>query len=144
MIVLDTTVLVYAVGTEHPLRAPCRGLIELARDGVVRLTTTVEVIQEFAHVRSRRRPRQDVADIARVYAIGLAPLVSPAAEELLDGLWLFARSPGLGPFDAVLAATAQRRGWTLASADRTFAGVEGLSLLDPASASFLSEARETG
>jgi predicted nucleic acid-binding protein len=35
-------------------------------------------------------------------------------------------SEGLGPFDAVLAATARRRGRALASADRSFGTVEGL------------------
>lgn len=27
MIVLDTTILLYAVGAEHALRAPCRGVV---------------------------------------------------------------------------------------------------------------------
>lgn len=34
LIVLDTSVLVYAVGTEHPLRHPCRRLIAAIGDGV--------------------------------------------------------------------------------------------------------------
>ena len=33
MIVLDTTVLVYATGAEHPLRSPCRALIEAVTAG---------------------------------------------------------------------------------------------------------------
>ncbi|MGH7759300.1 MAG: hypothetical protein ACREN7_08310, partial [Candidatus Dormibacteria bacterium] len=36
VIVLDTTLLVYALGEEHTLRAPSRGLLELIRDGEVR------------------------------------------------------------------------------------------------------------
>ena len=44
MIVLDTTVLVYSVGSDHPLRAPCRSLIEAIGDGEIAATTTVEVI----------------------------------------------------------------------------------------------------
>ena len=55
MIVLDTTVLVYAKGIDHPLRQPCRKLIDLIADGRIEATTTVEVIQEFVHVRARRR-----------------------------------------------------------------------------------------
>lgn len=31
MIVLDTTILVYAVGTDHPHRGPTRALVELVR-----------------------------------------------------------------------------------------------------------------
>ena len=65
MIVLDTTVLIYAVGSEHPLREPCRGLVEAITDGRVEATTTVEVIQEFVHVRARRRGGADAAERGR-------------------------------------------------------------------------------
>ena len=61
MIVLDTTVLVYAVGAEHPLRDPSRELVGAIADGVIEATTTIEVVQEFVHVRARRRDRQDAA-----------------------------------------------------------------------------------
>jgi predicted nucleic acid-binding protein len=141
MILLDTTILVYATGEEHPLRAPCRGLLELVRDEVVQATTTVEVVQEFAHVRARRRPRADAAERAREYARGLSPLVRPEEEDLFDGLDLFERTSDLGPFDAVLAATAARRRWPLASADKSFQRVDRLKWLDPSSPDFVNVAR---
>ncbi len=53
MIVVDTTLLVYAVGTEHPLRDPSRKLIDAVAAGRVDATTTIEVIQEFV---ARVRP----------------------------------------------------------------------------------------
>jgi predicted nucleic acid-binding protein len=86
VIVLDTTVLVYAVGAEHPLRAPSRGLVELVRDGSVLATTTLEVIQEFAHARARRRPRADAAARAREFAgiKGLNHLDPSSASFLAD------------------------------------------------------------
>ncbi len=141
MIILDTTILVYAVGGEHPLRSPCRGLLELVRDGLVQVGTTVEVVQEFAHVRSRRRPRTEAAERAREYARGFAPLLQPEEEDLFAGLKLFEVSGDLGPFDAVLAAAARRRGWALASADRSFGQVDGLAYLDPSSPTFLNQIR---
>ncbi|MGH9171978.1 MAG: type II toxin-antitoxin system VapC family toxin [Acidimicrobiales bacterium] len=141
MIVLDTTILVYAVGADHPLRAPARALVELVRDGGLRATTTIEVVQEFAHVRARRRPRAEAAARARAYAVGLSPLVLPEQEEVLEGLDLFGGSESLGPFGAVLAATARRRGWALASADRSFGKVDGLIYLNPASTGFLDQVR---
>jgi predicted nucleic acid-binding protein len=55
MIVLDTTVLVYAKGAAHPLRDPCRRLLAAIIEREVQATTTVEAIQEFVHVRARRR-----------------------------------------------------------------------------------------
>lgn len=141
MILLDTMVLVYAVGGEHPLRAPCRGLVGQVRDRLVRATTTVEVIQEFTHIRARRRSRHEAAGGAREYATGLGPLLRPDDEDLFDGLALFEASATLGMFDAVLAASARRRGWGLASADQAFGQIEGLEYLDPASPSFLDDAR---
>lgn len=144
MILLDTTILIYAVGVEHPLRAPARALLSMVRDGTVRATTTIEVIQEFAHVRSYRRSRADAASLAKEYGVALSPLVRPEEEDLVDGLDLFSASSALGAFDAVLAGTARRRNWPLASADRLFAQVEGLSLLNPSSAGFLDEVRAAG
>ncbi len=124
---LDTTVLVYAVGGEHELRDPARALVAAAADGSFRATTTPEAIQEFAHVRSRRRDRSDAAAIAGGYADLFSPLLEVGESDLRDGLQLFERVPALGSFDAVLAATALRAGATaLVSADRSFAAVAGL------------------
>ena len=139
MIVFDTTVLVYAVGAEHPLRDPCRDAVALVRDGDLRATTTVEVIQEFAHVRSKRRTRQDAAALARAYAAGLGPLLVVEEDDLYDGLSRFRRSKSLGAFDAVLAAAAVRKGWGLASTDRAFRHVRDLVHFDPASPTFLED-----
>lgn len=144
MILLDTTILVHALGDEHRLRAPSRALVGMVRDGAVRASTTVEVIQEFAHVRSRRRPRAEAAARAREYALGLGPLARPDEDDLRRGLDLFQASGDLGPFDAVLAATAIGREWALASADRAFAQVDGLAYLDPALPAFLDDVRAAG
>ncbi|CAN5151134.1 type II toxin-antitoxin system VapC family toxin [soil metagenome] len=121
MIVLDTTVLVYAVGAHHPLREPCRDLISAIAAGRLSATTTVEVVQEFTHVRARRRDREDAARLARDYVDVLAPLLVVGEEDLQEGLRLFTRSDRLGAFDAVLAATASRAGAAaIISADAAF------------------------
>lgn len=133
LIVLDTSVLVYAVGSEHPLRQPCRQLIA-AVDDRLDPTTTVEVIQEFAHVRARRRTRADAATLARSFAVAFAPLLVPTSAELVEGLALFEECRGLDSFDAVLAATSLARGAdALVSADPAFSEVPGLTHLDPLS-----------
>jgi predicted nucleic acid-binding protein len=110
VILLDTTILVYAVSTDDALRASCRELLGMVADGDVRAATTIEVIQEFTHVRARRRSRTDAAALARQYAIGLSPVIRPD-DDLLAGLDLFVDYMDLGAFDAVLAATALRQGW---------------------------------
>lgn len=132
MIVLDTTVLVYSVGTEHPLRDPCRELLVAVADGQVTATTTAEVIQEFVHVRARRRGRFDASQLANDYLELLTPLITVTAQDLRAGLALFKRNEGLGAFDAVLTATAQAHQATaLVSADRAFSAVSDLEHIVP-------------
>jgi predicted nucleic acid-binding protein len=135
MIVLDTTVLVYAKGEDHPLRDPCRELIAAIADGQIEASTTVEVIQEFVHVRARRRDRTDAAALGSDYADLLSPLLIVSDEHLQQGLALFTQTQKLGAFDAVLAAAARSTGsTTLVSADTAFASVPGLSHCIPDSA----------
>jgi predicted nucleic acid-binding protein len=93
-------------------------------------------------VRARRRSREDAAAVARSAAIGLSPLAHPEFEDLMDGLELFQTTERLGALDAVLAASARRQGWAIASADSAFEAVQGLRHLNPASPTFLEDARE--
>jgi len=132
VILLDTTVLAYAVGSDHPLRDPCRRLLEAHADARIEATTTVEVIQEFAHIRARRQGRDDAVRLARRYAAAFDLLVT-TPEDLDHGLELFERHPALGAFDAVLAAVAMDRGAdALVSADGAFGAVAGLPWIEPA------------
>jgi predicted nucleic acid-binding protein len=132
VIVIDTTVLVYAVGAEHPLSEPCRALIGAVAEGRVEATTTVEVIQEFVHVRARRRGRADAAARGRELARLLGPLLAAGEAELALGLELFERHEDLGAFDAILAATTKLSGAdALVSADRAFASLPGITHIDP-------------
>ncbi|MBA2444795.1 MAG: type II toxin-antitoxin system VapC family toxin [Nocardioidaceae bacterium] len=122
MIVVDTTVLVYAVGSEHAYRDPSRSLMEAIGSGAIRATTSVEVIQEFAHVRACRRGRADARRLATAYADLFGPLATTTERHLRTGLDWWDRHKAIGAFDAVLAAVAQDLGATaLISSDRAFA-----------------------
>jgi predicted nucleic acid-binding protein len=132
MIVLDTTVLLYAVGAEHPLREPCRRVVTACGAGRIAGATTIMVLQEFTHFRARRRPRTDATALARAYA-GLLEMVETRPDDLNLALDLFCQHPALGAFDAVLAATAlNHAAEALISADRAFGTVPGLPWVDPA------------
>lgn len=145
MILVDTSVLVYALGDDHRLQQPCRRLVELVAGGTIRATTTVEAVQEFVHVRARRRPRGDAAQYGRAYATLFAPLVEPTAADLVRGLAVFEQHDALGAFDAVLAATAQRVSeGAIASADGGFRTVDLLRVLDPADDRFEEALLELG
>src|SRR5581483_86611 len=122
MIVLDTTVLVYAKGDRHRFRDPCRELVAAAGEGRIEATTTAEVIQEFAHVRARRRGREDAAALAHGFVELFSPLLTVDAAAVAAGIELFRREAALGAFDAVLLAAAGRAGArAIVSADAAFA-----------------------
>lgn len=132
MIILDTTVLVYAKGSAHPFREPCRRLIDKIADGRLEAATTVEVIQEFVHVRAQRRKRSDAATLGCDYIDLLAPLLTVTDEHLRRGLSLFESNERLGVFDAVLAAAAiDVDASALVSANGTFAEIAGLPHVIP-------------
>jgi uncharacterized protein len=137
LILLDTTILVYAIGSEHPAREPSRRLVEAIANSSVAATTTVEVIQEFVHVSSRRRSRTTAIEHARKYVTGLAPLLAAGQRELEHGLRLYERHERLGAFDAVLAATALAHDVdALVSVDHSFAAVPRLRHIAPGTPEF--------
>jgi uncharacterized protein len=125
-------VLAYAVGDQHALREPCRRILRAHGEGLLEATTTIEAIQEFTHIRARRRTRADAVAVARQYVVSLSPIMT-TAEDLKRGLELFERHRELGAFDAVLAAVAIEHGAkALVSADHAFASVPNLGWIDPA------------
>lgn len=135
MIVLDTTVLAYASGGEHPFREPTQRLVSAIGQGTVRATTTVEVIQEYAHVRARRHGRVEAAAQAERAADQLSPLLVVPESVLRNGLRLFGATTRLGSFDALLAAAALATGAdALVSADTAFGEVPGLTHVAPTAA----------
>jgi uncharacterized protein len=147
LIVVDTTVLVYAVGEDHPLRAPCRALLQAVGDGALRAGTTVEVVQEFAHIRGRRRGRADASSLAAKYVELFSPLLQADEGQLRSGLDLWTEQPSLGCFDAVLAAvalTTDER--VIASADAAFGAVPALHHVvpDEAGIAYLLKGRSRG
>ena len=131
MIVVDTTVLVYVLGDLHEFRDPCRRLVKaIERDEVV-ATTTVEAIQEFAHVRSKRRTREYAVRLSEAYVAMLSPLLVVEEADLRNGLSLFREHRELGSLDAVLAAAAQSIEAPLVSADSAFSVVDNLHHVVP-------------
>lgn len=105
-------------------------LIEAIANGRIQATTSVEVIQEFVHVRSRRRNREDAAGLGLAYADLLSPLLEVDRDHLVRGMRTYERTKRLGAFDAVLAAAALDTG-PLVSADSAFAEVPGLKAVLP-------------
>ena len=130
MLLTDTSVLVYATGEEHDLREPAVRFLRDVAENRVKATTTPEVLQEYAHVRGKRLDRPSALLQAERFAGLLAPLTVVSERDVLEGLRLWSASPAVGAFDAVVAAVAVARGWSVISSDRGFAQIEGLSWVD--------------
>ncbi|XVX20085.1 type II toxin-antitoxin system VapC family toxin [Actinomycetota bacterium] len=127
---VDPSVLLLAVGGEHPLREPCRALLTRAgRD--VRLHLSVEGGQEFLFHRLRR---SDPGEATRLFDL-LDRLVvwhDFDAEVLRSAVGLV-RSGQVRGRDAVHVATARSAGFdAIVSCDRDFDAVQGFRRIDPA------------
>ena len=134
MILLDANVLVYALGTPHPLQESSERVLEAIRDGRVRAGTIDAVYIEFLHAFSRRRPRALAAAAARAYVELLGPPLDIVVTDRELALDLFERHERLSPVDAVLAAVAARTEIeALVTPDADFGSVPEIRVLDPRS-----------
>ena len=109
MIFVDTNVLMYAVGREHPLRTEARAFFEdsLASNEV--LVTSAEVLQELLHayLRAGRLATLDSAlTLARARILTVWPL---EADDVDLARLLVDRHPGLGARDLLHVACCSRR-----------------------------------
>lgn len=127
---VDTSVLLTAVGGDHPDRAPCRSLVAAAADGRFRLHASVEAVQEFVFHRTRRVARDLAVRQTRKVSDGL--VLHPFDEDVLAQSLDLCERTGLRGRDAVHVATAQLAGFdTIVSLDSDFDGVSGIRLLHP-------------
>ena len=129
---VDTAVLMYAVGADHPLREPCRRILRRIADGELDATTSVEVVQEILHRFLALRRTTQGAEIATDALDLFAPLLPVTYAVMRRMPALVTRYPALGARDLVHVATCQHEGISeIISPDRGFDTVEGLARLDP-------------
>ena len=129
---VDPSVLLLAIGGEHPLKASSRDLLSAAARGELRLHLSVKGGQEFLFHRTRRvgaaaAAREfDALDMSVVWHDFTIDVLRVARD-------LVARGDVRGR-DAVHAATAMGAGFAaIVSADSDFDGIPGLARHDPAS-----------
>jgi len=131
---VDTAVLLYAVGGDHPQRADCRRIVAAAGTGQIELHASVEMVQEFVFHRMRRVDRLSAVRQARDVA-ALCVLHDFNRAVLQTALDLIADNDSLGGRDAVHAATAVQHGLSMIiSPDLAFDDVPGLRRIDPTTA----------
>lgn len=132
LVLLDAAVFVYAVGGEHPLREPCRAVLNRGTDGRAVLSASVEAIQEFVHHRLRRTNDRGRAANEGMAAAGTCTLFDFTEEVLRHSLSLIREHPTIRGRDAVHAATALLHGIdTIVSPDTAFDGIPRLTRVSP-------------
>ena len=130
-VLLDASVVIYALGEDHPRRKSCRALLADAASGAIRAYASVEMVQEVVHHRLRRIGDRMIATADGRSVAALCTLLAFDREVLDLSLELIDRSTIRGR-DAVHAATALAYGIDrIASTDAAFDGIPGLTRLDP-------------
>lgn len=132
----DTGVIMYAAGASHPMRQPCRELIDAVVDGRLDATVSVEVVQEILH-RFSSSGRREVGVAMAESALDLFAPVLPITDRIMRRMPpLFAEYEDLSARDLVHVATCREVGIdVIVSPDRGFDQIEGLQRIDPADAS---------
>ncbi len=135
-VLLDTNVILYALGGPHAQAEPCRRILELAGEGALRPEAPVDIVQEILHHRNRRLGNRAQASRDALAAATLCRLHAVEPQDAREAPRLFAASPRLSARDAVFAAIATRHGLkTILSADADFDGLPGiLHRIDPTDA----------
>jgi predicted nucleic acid-binding protein len=106
---VDTNVIMYAVGREHPLRDEARAFFEESLAAGVPLVTSAEVLQELLHA-YLRAGRLDTLDAALALAKSRIPVVWAVDREDVElARLLVDRHPALGARDILHVASCSRR-----------------------------------
>lgn len=131
---IDTAIVMYAGGAEHPLRAPCQRLLGDVADGRLEAVTSVEVIQEILHRFTTIGRPETGAAMARD-ALDLFAPVLPVTHAVMRRMpELVETYPTLAARDLVHVATCLQEGISdIVSPDRGFDTVPGIRRVDPAS-----------
>ena len=107
MILVDSNIIMYAAGAEHPYKAPCVAFLERVATGSVEAIVNAEVLQEILHryrALSRWTDGRKVYDLARQ----IFPAVLPITSEILDrARILLDEYDGLMARDALHAAVVE-------------------------------------
>ena len=132
-ILLDSAVVIYALGEDHSQKAACLAIMTAAANGEFRAYASVEMIQELVHHRQRRTGDRMLAALDGRDTSAVCTLLNFDREILDLSLDLIERVPTIRGRDAVHAATALAYGIErIVSPDRAFDGIPGLTRIDPA------------
>jgi predicted nucleic acid-binding protein len=139
-VLVDTNVILYAIGGSHAYAEPCRLILALAGEGRFDMEAPVDLVQEILHHRARRLGDRRQAAAEAMAAAALCRLHAVEPQDADKAAELFAASSRLSARDAVFAAVALHYDLeAILSADSDFDGLSNLRRLDPADPATVGE-----
>ncbi len=132
---LDTNIIMYSVGGEHPLRNPCRLWIEKIRDGNLQVVSDTEVLQEILYRYISLGRKEEAIEITQSL-IELCEEIFPVLlEDIQFAMQLIQKGKAVGIRDAIHVATMhQNHIPKILSADHHFDDIPGIKRVDPKTA----------
>lgn len=129
---VDTNIIMYALGKEHPLRSPCRKYLESIKNGEIVVVTNTEVLQEilYRYFSIQMPAMAEKTCIAmKVFCKRIYPVT---LDEIAKALLLLKEYRSLNPRDAIHAATMLNNGIEkIISADSHFDTIKGIKRISP-------------
>ncbi len=129
---LDANVIMYSLGSSHPLKEPCKNILEKIKSGDIRAVTNTEVLQEILH-RYFSLGKPDIAEIGHASMIRLCLRVLPVTlAETNRALELMKTNSAITSRDAIHAATMINNDIKqIISTDSHFDLIPGINRIDP-------------
>ncbi len=134
IIFLDTNIFMYAAGASHPYKEPCVRILSDIESGALVAAINTEVFQEllyrYSHIKLADKGVRLCREILN-YSLTILP-VTEADIRLAIELFDAHRAKGLGPRDAIHAATMQNNDISrLMSTDTDFRYLSFITRIDP-------------
>ena len=132
MKLIDANIFIYAVGSPHSYKVPCRGVLRVIREGRIQAVTNTEALQEVLHFYHGR----GAVSFGAMYVKRLLrtlPSVIEIDGRIIDrAASLIVSHPALATRDLVHAAVVLEHDLEgIISADRGFDQIPGIQRFDP-------------
>jgi uncharacterized protein len=125
---IDTNVIVYALGKSHPLKENSRRILADVATGSLEATVDVETLQEILHLYSSRRERKKGFETVDNLLVLIPRPVAIQREDIEEAGKLMAQYSFLGARDAIHAAVLITHGLEgIITADRVFGRIRNLT-----------------
>ncbi|CUU37419.1 MAG: type II toxin-antitoxin system VapC family toxin [Fimbriimonadales bacterium] len=134
LVFLDTNIVMYAVGAEHPYRVPCQKVLQAVASGTLSAAIDTEIIQEILHRYGALQRYREAVEVAEKLIALVSVVYSVTLDDMRRAMEIFRQyaSQGVHARDAIHAAIILGHSIPyIVSADRHFDLIPEVRRLDP-------------